>query len=660
MAKTGRLERERFGFEREADMSSTKLWSCVAIVMLAGAFACKPQPLLPRDDASEEPSAAAEDEDTPDDDGGAAPFGMPPMAKLFTRGLEKPGPYDEPKQSPDWSADAPHFVVVELEGSLGELESFSMFGMGKVGAMRKVTARLREAAGKDEVRGLLLRATGLSIDMATAQELRDALVAFKGAGDRRVVCHTEHAANAAYHVLTACDRIGLAPLGEVSISGPAATPVHVKGLLDRLNISADFIHVGAFKGAAEPITREAPSPEMIETLEAIVERSYRTLVEGIEQGRGLDREAAEAAIDRALFVGEQALEASLVDQVAVWETFRDTVTEGTAWKRLESKQNPLADFASLQRFVGLVPPKRPKGPHVAVVTAVGNIIDGKGSGIMGAREEIASRTLVAALRALEADVDVRAVVLRIDSGGGSARASEQIWMAASELAQKKPLVVSMGSVAASGGYYIAAPAKKIYARENTLTGSIGVVGGKLVFGDALASIGVKTYAVKRGERALMWSTAAPWTRSERDAVSQMMEVTYERFLDRVARGRSMKRDDVHEIAQGRVWTGADAKARGLVDELGGLDAALADAHRMAGLEPGGALQTYPPEPTLRDILSSFGGGVASGTTLAWGELAGSAAQTLGAELEGVEGILRTLRDLRNTRIWAVSWVRPPR
>jgi protease IV len=642
-------------------MSPMKLWSWFAAVAIAGGLACEPRPLLPNGEGDE--GSAEPDEGEPgEDDSSASGFGMPPMAKLFTRGLEKPGPYEEPKQSADWSLDAPHYVVVELEGSLGELESFSLFGMSKVGALRKVTDRLRDASQQEEIRGLLLRSTGLSLDMATAQELRDALLAFKGDGARSVVCHTERASNAAYHVLTACDRVGLAPLGEISIPGPAATPVHVKGLLDRLGVTADFVHVGAFKGAAEPITREAPSPEMLETLDAVVEQSYQTLLQGIEEGRGIEREAAVAAIDRALFVGTQAMQASLVDQVAVWESFRDEVTEGMAWKRLESKKNPLEDFASLQRFVGMLPPKRPKGPHVALVTAVGNIIDGKGSGILGAREEIASRTLSAALRALARDEDVRAVVLRIDSGGGSALASEQIWAAASDLAEAKPLVVSMGSVAASGGYYIASPAKKIYARENTLTGSIGVVGGKIVFGDALSSIGVRTYEVKRGERALMWSSARAWTPAEREAVIEMMQVTYERFLERVSAGRAMQRDAVHEVAQGRVWTGTDARAKGLVDELGGLDAALADAHRMAGLEPGGALQVYPPEPTLRDILASFGdvGLGASAASGAWLDLAGSAARTLGAELEAVDGILRSLRDLRDTRIWAVSWIRPPR
>ena len=638
------------------------------LLLLTSVVACKPQPLLPNADSGEEredtPAEADEGEAKGASFDGAAALGMPPMAKLFASGLQKPGPFDEPKQSDDWSADAPHFAVLELTGTMSELETFSLFSMSQSASLGKITQRLREAAGNEHVRGLALRSTGLSIDMATAEELREALVAFKGDGARRVVCHTEGVSNAAYYVLTACDRIGLAPLGEVSIPGPAATPIHLKGLLDKLGVSADFVHVGAFKGAAEPLTRDAPSAEMIETLEAVVEQSYRTLVAGIARGRGIEVEAAAAAIDRALFVGEQALEASLVDEVAVWETFLERTTEGAPWKRIEAQKNPLEDFATLQRFVGLLPPERPKGPHVALVRAVGNIIDGKGSGIVGAREEIASRTLAAALRALTRDEDVRAVVLRIDSGGGSALASEQIWMAAAELAERKPLVVSMGAVAASGGYYIASPAKKIYARENTLTGSIGVVGGKLVLGDALASVGVKTYAVQRGERAMMWSPMQRWSPSERELVTQMMELTYERFLLRVTSGRSLARDEVHAIAQGRVWTGADAKQRGLVDELGGLDAALADAHRLADLEPGGALQVYPPEPTLRDILASFGQAQAASAVAAplhaWRPLALAAAQTLGGELERVEGMLRTLSDLADARVWAVSWVRPPR
>lgn len=639
-----------------------KIGSWVGVGLAVGLIGCKPQPLNPDDDGSHVQVEAETEDGSEGGEASVSPFGMSPMVRLFTGGLDKPGPYEEPKESESFSADAPHYLVLELDEPIGELHSVSLLSMSATVPLRGITEQLRKAALDEQVQGIIVRANGPSVDMATAQELRDALVAFKSNGARRVLCHTEGVVNAAYYVLAACDRIALAPLGNVIVSGPVATPVHVKGLLDRLGITADFLHVGAFKGAAEPITRDAPSPEMIETLEAIVEQSYQSMLEGIEQGRGLDRDAAIAVVDTALFVGEQAVEARLVDEVATWEAFRDTAVADEGWKVLGSDANPLKDFGALQRFLGLVPPERPSGPHVALVYAVGNIVDGEGSGIVGAREEIASRTLVAALRAVAADEEVAAVVLRVDSGGGSALASEQIWMAASQLAEKKPLVVSMGSVAASGGYYISAAADKIYARQNTLTGSIGVVGGKIAFGGALEDVGVETYAVKRGERAMMWSTMDPWTASERDAVRQMMEATYERFLQRVSSGRSLTRGDVHAIAQGRVWTGVHAEERGLVDALGGLEAALAEAHRMADLEPGGEIEVYPPDPTLRDLLSSFGE-VRSPVERSGDALLGlalSAAHLAGAdEAAALERILGTLADLRDTRVWALSWVRPP-
>ena len=446
--------------------------------------------------------------------------------------------------------------------------------------------------------------------------------------------------------------------------------MHLKGLLDRVGVQADFLHVGAFKGAAEPLTRDAPSPEMLETLEAIVDRSYHTLLSGLE-ARGLSSDDAAAAVDTGLFLPEAAEKARLVDEVAVWEAFLAAQTEGAGWRRAKAKEGgPLAGLQKIQRFLGMLPPEGPSGPHVAVVYAVGNIIDGKGEGIIGAREEIASRTLVAALRAVARDDDVKAVVMRVDSGGGSALASEQIWHAANELAQRKPLVVSMGAVAASGGYYISAAAAKIFARNDTLTGSIGVVGGKLVFGDALGDVGIKTYDVHRGQRATMWSSLHPWNDEERKTVQTMMEDTYEVFLSRVAAGRKMDCDAVHEVAQGRVWTGADAKDKGLVDEIGGLGDAVAEAARLGGVEAGTDLQVYPPNPTLRDILHGLGQvqaplgagtegrlGAAAATWLdaAAGALAGADPVLLGR----LAALLRTVTQLHGKGVWTVSFVSPP-
>jgi len=623
-------------------------------VLASLALGCNP----PADDKDAKP--------TPSDGGGspsdgASPMGLPPMAALFTAGLDKPGPYEEPRQSPDYEDGKPHHLVLELEGTIDELQSLDLFAgsMGK--PLRDITTTLHTAAADPNVEGLVVRAADLSLDMAAAEELRGQLLAFKGNGARTVRCHAEVAANAVYYLLTACDQLVLAPLGELAIPGPAATPVHVKGLMDELGLQADFLHVGAFKGAAEPITRDAPSPEMMQTLEAIVARSYDTMVAGMVEGRKIDEAAAKAAIDQAIVLGPDAVQKKLVDELATWEAFLPKATDGGPWKKHRDAENPMADFTELQRFLGLMPPERPSGPHVALVYAVGNVIDGKGSGTVGARDEIASRTLVATLRALAKDDDVKAVVLRVNSPGGSALASEQIWHAVAEVKGKKPVVVSMGGVAASGGYYISTGATKIYANANTLTGSIGVVGGKIVVGPALEQIGVKSYEVHRGERALMMSAMTPWTEAERTAMQGMMESVYEAFLAHVAEGRGMKRDAVHEIAQGRVWTGAKALEIGLVDEIGGLEAALAEARTLAGVGADAELEVYPGKPTIRDLISSFGqvqaGGVRAPVRAALEELAALAGPE---HARAVASLLGIVEDLRNTKVWAVSWVQPPR
>lgn len=597
-----------------------------------------------------------------------SPPGLPPLAGFFADKLDQPGPFEPPRQSPDFAADQPHLLVLELDKPIAEIESFSWTG-GSVATLRGVIGRLTKAAQDPNVQGVILRSSDLEIGTARATELKAALSTFKGDGARKVLCHTERIADAGYLVLTACDRIAIAPLGEVVIPGPSVTPIHVKGLLDRFGITADFLHVGAFKGAAEPLTREAPSPEMLKTLDAIVDRSYRTQIESIVAARKLSEADAIARIDQALFVGQQAIDAGLADEIATWEAF--VAGTGLPWQ-IARGDKKLADFGALQRFIGMLPPETPTVPHVALVYAVGNIVDGAGTGILGAREQIASRTLVPALRAFAADDLVKGVVVRVDSGGGSALASEQIWAAMSELAAKKPVVVSMASVAASGGYYISAPAQKIFAQPDTLTGSIGVVGGKIVFRDALEELGIRTYDVHRGARARIWSPVSPWDEGERAAVRDLMERTYATFVDRVATGRKLSREQVLGLAEGRVWTGVDAKERGLVDALGGLDSALVEAATLAGVEPGGPLSVYPPEPTLRDILTSFGTvsvGADAGTlaalasdpllvALASAAVGGGASRAEPALLDeimpGLQRMLATIAALQSAHVWALS------
>ncbi len=600
-----------------------------------------------------------------DGGGGGGMPGLSPLAGMFASKLDEPGPYEAPRQSPDYTDGAKHVAVLELSGSIGELETISLFGGSTVQPLRELTERIA-ALGKDEsVSQVIVRASDLEIDRVHADELRIALLGLKAKG-KPLGCHTERVGDSAYHVLTACDYLAIAPLGEIMITGPSATPVHLKGLLDRVGVVADFLHVGAFKGAAEPLTRAAPSPEMMQTLEAIVEQAYASQLDGIESGRKLSREQAIAMVDRGLFVGGEAVTAKLADEVATWEAYLDAARGAEPWKRVRPPSK-MGDMMALQRFLGMLPPERPSEAHVALVYATGNVVDGAGSGVLGAREEIASRTLVAALRAVAADDKVSAVVLRVDSGGGSALASEQIWQATTELAAKKPLVVSMGSVAASGGYYISVGAKEIFASKDTLTGSIGVVGGKMVLRGTLDMLGVATFDVHRGARAQIWSSTRTWDDSERAAVMGLMESTYATFTGRVAEGRKLEPAAVEKLAQGRVWTGTDAKSRGLVDTLGTLDDALARARELGGIAADVALEVYPPQPTLRDLLAGFGQVQASAVSR--GGLGGALDGALAAievpdpKLAArLRVLLRTVAALQQTHVWAVSpttWLLAP-
>lgn len=588
------------------------------LVLLA---ACSGGPSLLDDNGETVTSAAADDPwaTVPDDlkdtkivtePGG---FDFAGMLSKVTDGMKKPGFYEEPEESDDYDADAPHLGVLELGGNVVERQAYSLslFGGGGGGTeLRKLVGRFRELAKDPNLSGLVLRIRDLDISLPDVVELRGVLDEFKAA-KKTLACHVETASNAGYLLLAACDRVGIAPLGQIAITGPAAMPIHIKGLLDKLGVQADFLHVGAYKGAAEPLTREAPSPEMETTLKDILDRHYETMVQAISRDRKLARAAVEGLIDTGLFASEQAKAAKLVDSVGSFEAFRGD----KAWTKLEldtGGSDKLTGLVKIWRFLGAMPPERPLGEHVAVIYAIGNIVDGDSDGVLGARKEIASHTLVAAIRALTDDEAVKAVVLRIDSGGGSAQASELIWRAINELKAKKPVIVSMSDVAASGGYYIASNATRIYAMDNTLTGSIGVVGGKIAPGNALAKVGVSTFPRGRGKRATILASFSPWNEEEKQVIQKSMEEVYAVFTGRVADGRKLPIEKVRELAQGRVWTGTKAKELGLVDEIGGLDVAIAKAQELGKVSAETDLEIYPPSPTLRDVVQGWGGGVSTG------------------------------------------------
>ncbi len=581
-------------------------------------------------------------------------FDLQGMLGKVKDAIDKPGPYETPEHSPDYDATKKHVGVMKLGGAIVEREAFSLTG-GHGTELRAVIDRFRELAKDDLLTGLVVRVDGLQISLPDAIELRAALHDFR-ATKKTLTCHAEGADNATYMVLAGCETIALAPLGEVVIPGPAAMPIHVKGLLDKLGVQAGFLHVGDYKGAAEPLTRDAPSKFMEEALGAILDRRYKSMVAIIATERKLDPAAVPALIDTAMFPAEAAKAAKLVDDVAPYEAVRDS---RGPWVKIDlspDKKDQLAEMMKIARFFGAMPAAKPVGDHVAVVYAVGNIVDGGGEGVLGARQEIAAHTLVPALHAMAIDDSIKAVVLRVDSGGGSAQASELIWAAVAQLKAKKPVIVSMSDVAASGGYYISSGATRIYALDDTLTGSIGVVGGKIAPGGALEKIGVTTFPMGRGKRATMWAKLTPWTDDEKKAIQDTMQAVYEVFVGRVATGRNLTPAAVQAVAQGRVWTGEKAKEIGLVDEIGGLDAALAEARDLGKVSADADLEIYPPGPTLRDVLVRFGQvqtplGLGSHAALA------EAARGLAPEVvDATEQLVERVMSFRSAGIQAVTIV----
>ena len=567
--------------------------------------------------------------------------------------IEKPGPYEAPHESAGFDEAKPHWDVLRLSGHVVEREAFSLFG-GKGTELRALTERLRELAKVQSLVGLLVEVDGLEISVPDLIELRVAMHSFRAT--KKLRCYAEGANNATYLVLAACDTIAIAPLGEVAIPGPAALPIHVKPLLDKLGVQADFVHIGAYKGAADPLVRDSPSKEAEETLGAILDRRYTTMVDTIAADRKLAPEAVKTLIDTGLIPAEQAKTSQLIDEVASYEVFRDETKQ--PWRSIEvspDRKDMLHTWTKIARFVGAMPPERPAGDHVAVIYALGNIVDGRGEGVLGARKEIAAETLIAAIRAITAEDSVKAVVLRIDSGGGSAQASELIWRSLAELVAKKPVIVSMSDVAASGGYYIASGATKIYALDDTITGSIGVIGGHIAPAAALAKIGINTFPTGRGKRATMFASLGPWNDDERDAIKKTMESVYDTFIGRVADGRHKAKDVIEKIAAGRAWTGAAGKELGLVDTIGGLDEALAEAKQLAKVDAGSELEIYPPEPTLHDLIVGFGQGsspfgVSLGTTAIAEQL-----RALSPEVaDAAATLLQLVESFRTTTIQAVS------
>ena len=456
--------------------------------------------------------------------------------------------------------------------------------------LASVVEALRKAAADDRIQAVVLAPAPLPLPWATVQELRGAVETFRESG-KRIVAYLEYGGSQPYYLATACDELFLAPTSTLDLVGVTIYELFAREALDKLGAHPDILHAGDFKTAGNIYTETTFTPAHREMTEALTRDYYDQLALGIARARGLPVAAVHALIDDGPFVPADALARGLVDGLLYEDELLARITDGDeAPERLSLGQYSQVDPASLGFG---------EGPTVAVVYVVGTIAHGRGgAGVAGAAD------LTEAVRAARDDEDVEAIIVRINSPGGGAIASDLIWRELVLAAEEKPVVASMSDLAASGGYYVAMPAEVIVAQPGTLTGSIGVIGGKLSLGGALDKLGVAVEAVSAGRMASMNSLVTPYSDDARERVQQVIDAFYEEFLARAAEGRGMTRDAVHAVAQGRVWTGRQARDLGLVDELGGMDAAVAAAKRLAGIDAGEEVRLVPyPRPrTLFELL----------------------------------------------------------
>ena len=485
---------------------------------------------------------------------------------------------------------------------------------------------LRRASRDSRVKALVVKVGGRPIGLGIVQELRQAIREFAEAGQVTVAWAESFgefsAANVAYYLATAFDTICLQPSGDLGLTGIAVERIFLRGTLDKLG--ADF-QVGKrheYKSAAEQLTEHGFSAPAREETERMTASVTEQLTSAIAERRGLDSEQVAKLIDRGPFLAGQALEAGLVDTLGyrdeVYASVRQRAGDGATLVYLTRYQRSRA----LAERARKLPVSRE--PGVALIYATGPIRRGRSGRGPLSGGAMGSDTISAALRAATADDQAKAIVLRVNSPGGSYVASDTIWREVVRArAAGKPVVVSMSDVAASGGYYIAMAADVIVAQPGTITGSIGVIEGKPVLGEALSRAGVSSDSIIQGAHAAMFSQLKPFTEDEWALISQHLDHIYADFTGKVAQGRRMTPERVHELARGRVWTGADAQANGLIDELGGLDQAAAIARLRAGLPERAPLRVYPrtsPVDRLRPGGSSESHGAAAASLLAdgWG------------------------------------------
>jgi protease-4 len=453
---------------------------------------------------------------------------------------------------------------------------------------------LRKAAADPRIKAVVLEPRGLSVGWAKLEELRASVIALKKSG-KPVYAYLRGAGSKEYYVATAADEIFMAPEDELDVKGLRAELMFVKGALDKLGVGLEFEHVGKYKDAPDMFTRTSPTPETLEVEGQILDQYFGDLVQVIAEGRKKSPDWVRTLIDDGPFVGQNALNQGLVDALLFEDEMYAKLKDRAKLASIKKIGEREYSRAELSGFEGKT--------KIAFIVGQGEITRGSSGDTVG-NDGITASGLVKLLRQVKDDASIRGVILRIDSPGGDGIASGDILHEAKLLSARKPVVISMSDLAASGGYFIAMTGDPVIAYSNTITGSIGVFFGKLNLKGLFDKIGISTEILKRGRFADIDTETAPLTEEQRAKLRREIETFYKNFVERVATGRKQPYDKVEPLAQGRAWLGAQAKQNGLVDELGGLDRAVEMVRTRAGISSSEKLLlvTYPPKRTIWDIL----------------------------------------------------------
>lgn len=489
-------------------------------------------------------------------------------------------------------------LVLTLEGSIPEAAPVDIpipfLQAQSVPTVRDIWASLREAATDNRIKALVIEPRNLAAGWGKLQELRQDIADFKSS-HKPVYALLEGPSSREYYVASAADRIFLSSDDMLDVRGFRVEEMFFKNTLDKLGIGVQVDHIGQYKDAGDLFTRTNMSPETREVLGQVLDQLYGDFCSVVGQGRHKSADEVKALVDAGPFMASQAKANGLIDEIG----YEDQIYSDLKKKSGTGELNKV----NIKTYFHGVPGR---GDRIAVLVGEGDIVSGHPENTFGDEDEISSGGFAKTIRQVRNDRTIKGVILRVDSPGGDAVASDEILHELKLLSAQKPLVVSMSDVAASGGYFIAMTGDPVVSYPNTITGSIGVLYVRPNLHGLYDKLGIQEDMLTRGKMADMDSAYLPLSDAAKQKLHELIEGTYKSFVGKVAAARKKTYDQIDPIAQGRVWMGAQARQNGLIDELGGLDRAIALVRKKANLAPGGEtnLVMFPPRRTLFDVLAN--------------------------------------------------------